>query len=288
MSRKFKTRAPSTFSKMHENSLNGITPFMSEKDDFRHTFLVPVVDVEADPEQPRKVFDVDKLNELAESMKQDGQLQPILVSQLSSGKWKIVAGERRWRAAKLANWSTIQAIPFEGDAISASIMENLQRTDLNPVEEARAIRRLIDHNGWTQREAATNIPLSQSRISRTVKILELPEVFLEEAVKKDIPANVLVQIAREEDRSLREELMDHALKEGLTVSRTLSKRRRTPHSTEKKQDEKPSDFKVFFRKAIPSLRLTLEQIEGGNVELTDEQKDLLAGVSRQIEQLLRA
>ena len=225
MKRPFKQRPPSAFSQTHSEIMSQVdAPFLGEGK-FRHSFEAGIDKISPDPNQPRRSFDQAALDELAESLKAQGQLQPILLRQDPSHRdmWIVVAGERRWRAAKLAGWTSILAVPHEGNSTSAALMENLMRVDLNPVEEARGIRNLLDHNKWSQRKAAVELGMDQARISRAIRVLSLPEEFLDLAGKSAVPMNVLVGIAREDDTVCREGLMRKALAGELTVASLKNK-----------------------------------------------------------------
>ena len=128
---------------------------------------LPLESVIPDPTQPRKKFDEEKLKELAESIKQHGLLEPILVKPIEDGKYQIIAGERRWRACKIAGLPTIKAIVWEGEISEdkkhlLQIIENLQRDDLNPIEEAESYKKLIDGFGYTHQELAKKLEKVES------------------------------------------------------------------------------------------------------------------------------
>jgi len=188
---------------------------------FRHTFEAAVEAIQPDPNQPRKVFGDEDISLLAETMNERGQLQPILLRRDSDakGRWFIVAGERRWRAAKLNKWPTILAIEHDGDPEIASLLENLQRVDLSPIEEARGVQRLIQGKGWSQEHAADALGKSKSEVSGTLRILTLPGDFLAAVLTSElaIPKNVLVELARVEDSSARDHLLGLAREGRLTV-----------------------------------------------------------------------
>ncbi len=137
--------------------------------------MVDIYDVEPDRDQPRKEFDQDGLEELAQSIKQYGVLQPILVNK-SEGYYKIIAGERRWRAAKLAGVQQVPIIVKEltnERAFEISLIENIQREDLNPIEEALAYRRLMDEYHMTQETMAERVGKSRSGIANSLRLLNL-------------------------------------------------------------------------------------------------------------------
>lgn len=134
--------------------------------------------VEPRPDQPRKHFDEDALRQLADSVSVHGVLQPILVSETEPGRYAIIAGERRWRAAKLAGLSEIPAIVLDFDEMTAaeiSLIENIQRENLNPYEEAEAYRALISQFSLTQEELSSRIGKSRSAIANSLRLLDLPD-----------------------------------------------------------------------------------------------------------------
>lgn len=134
--------------------------------------------VEPRPDQPRKHFDEDALRQLADSVSVHGVLQPILVSETEPGRYSIIAGERRWRAAKLAGLTEIPAIVLDFDEMTAaeiSLIENIQRENLNPYEEAEAYRALISQFSLTQEELSARIGKSRSAIANSLRLLDLPD-----------------------------------------------------------------------------------------------------------------
>jgi ParB family chromosome partitioning protein len=147
---------------------------------------VPVTEIDiasiiAGEDQPRRVFDKESLSELADSIKEHGILQPILVRP-RGGDYEIIAGERRWRAAKLAGLDLVPVIIREIDDIQAaeiSLIENLQRDDLSVAEEAHAYKNMIDNYGYTQELVARKIGKSRAHIANTIRILNLPVEILE-------------------------------------------------------------------------------------------------------------
>ena len=128
--------------------------------------------------QPRKTFDQESLVELADSIATHGVLQPILVRASGNGRYQIIAGERRWRAAKLANLSEIPAVILDRDDLAAAeiaLVENLQREDLNPIEEAAAFRALSEEFGLTQEDLSRRVGKSRSAVANATRLLELPD-----------------------------------------------------------------------------------------------------------------
>ena len=143
--------------------------------------LLPIYKVEPNPDQPRQDFDEEELEALAESIRIHGILQPLTVRETRSGYYQIIAGERRWRAARLANLSEVPVIVIEADdkkVMELALIENLQRQDLNPVEEALGYQSLIEEYGLTQEEAANRVGKSRPAVANALRLLGLcPEVM---------------------------------------------------------------------------------------------------------------
>jgi ParB family chromosome partitioning protein len=150
--------------------------------------VVRLTEVEPNPTQPRKVFENEPLEALAESIAQHGIIQPIVVRP-KDGMYMIVTGERRWRAARMAGLSEVPVIIIEADdrkAAELALVENLQRKDLNPVEEARAYADLIEEYSYTQEEIAKKVGRSRSSITNSLRLLDLPDAVLEKLAYGEI------------------------------------------------------------------------------------------------------
>lgn len=147
----------------------------------RQSFTAPIEEVHPNRLQPRSHFDDAALNELAQSIREMGVLEPILVRNRNGGGFEIIAGERRWRAAQRAG---LREVPVfvrelsEKEAFEAAIVENLQREDLNPLESARAFQRLIDEHGHSQESIATRVGKDRTTITNSLRLLKLPESVL--------------------------------------------------------------------------------------------------------------
>ena len=150
-----------------------------------------ISDIEPRKDQPRKSFDKEALTGLAESIAANGVLQPILVRETAEGTYSIIAGERRWRASKMAGLSEIPAIIMEIDEFTASkiaMIENLQREDLNPCEEARGYSELMRKYDLTQEQIAAGIAKSRSAVANSLRLLDLPDEVLEMVADKKLSA----------------------------------------------------------------------------------------------------
>ncbi|GMO45929.1 MAG: ParB/RepB/Spo0J family partition protein [Termitinemataceae bacterium] len=139
---------------------------------------IGIEQIEANPNQPRKTFDESNLQELADSIKENGVIQPIIVEKINGNKYRIVAGERRFRASKLAGLTTIPAIVRNytpSDRYAISLIENIQRADLNPIEEAQAYKNLMESSGISQDEAAVRVGKNRSTLANAMRLLKLPQ-----------------------------------------------------------------------------------------------------------------
>ena len=148
--------------------------------------LLPIYKVEPNPDQPRQDFDEEELQALADSITVHGIIQPLTVREMPNGYYQIIAGERRWRAARMANLSDVPAVIIEADdkkAMELALIENLQRQDLNPLEEALGYQTLMNEHGLTQEEAAGRVGKSRPAVANALRLLGLcPEV--QERVRK--------------------------------------------------------------------------------------------------------
>ena len=179
---------------------------------------ISLVDPKRD--QPRKYFDKEALDQLAESIVENGLLQPILVREYGEGRYQIIAGERRFRASKLAGLNEIPAIVLEKDdknAAQIALIENIQREDLNPIEEALAYKALAEEYDMTQEELSKQVGKSRSAIANAVRLLDLPEEVLTLVASKELSAGharTLLGLKNRDDMIL---LAQHAVENDLSV-----------------------------------------------------------------------
>jgi ParB family chromosome partitioning protein len=148
----------------------------------RNDLLIPIEKIQPNPNQPRRTFDADALNSLADSIRQRGVIQPLILRQVAGGMYEIVAGERRWRASQQAQLHEVPAIVREFDDIEVlevAIIENIQRADLNVIEEAQSYRQLMDRFGHTQEKIAEALSRSRSHIANLLRLLNLPPDVIE-------------------------------------------------------------------------------------------------------------
>lgn len=181
---------------------------------------IPVAAITPNPKQPRTVFDEDALEELVQSIKEVGLLQPIVVRPLEDGAFELVMGERRWRASQQAGQETIPAIvrkTEEHDLLRDALLENLHRAQLNPLEEAAAYQQMLEDFGCTQEELASRIKRSRPQISNTMRLLRLPATVQRRVAAGVLSAGHARALLVVEDPLAQERLAQRVVSEGLSV-----------------------------------------------------------------------
>ncbi|WP_395150312.1 ParB/RepB/Spo0J family partition protein [uncultured Allofournierella sp.] len=225
---------------------------------------LPLRDIEPDKEQPRKDFAEEPLNELAASIAEHGVLQPITVRPCATGGYKIIAGERRWRAARLAGLTEIPVVikdVTEGEAMELALVENLQREDLDPVEEAFGYKQLMDRCGLTQEQAAKRLGKSRSSVANSLRLLNLPQRALEWLQTGHLTPGHAKAILGLEEPELQEKAAQQVVENDLNVRQTeaLCKKLTQP---EKEPKEQP------VQSTLPSeVEIALQQVLGNEVKV---------------------
>jgi ParB family chromosome partitioning protein len=202
--------------------LDAILTDNSEEQKESGVTVVRLTEVEPNPAQPRKVFENEPLEALAESIAQHGIIQPIVVRP-KDGMYMIVTGERRWRAARMAGLSEVPVIIIEADdrkAAELALVENLQRKDLNPVEEARAYADLIEEYSYTQEEIAKKVGRSRSSIANSLRLLDLPDAALEKLSIGEISEGHAKVLLGLKDEAKIEKAMEIVIEKQLSVRDT--------------------------------------------------------------------
>ena len=232
---------------------------------------LPISKVEPRKDQPREYFDQQALQELADSISQYGLIQPITARKLNTGYYQIIAGERRWRASRLAGLTEVPVRVIEADdrkTAELALVENLQREDLNPIEEAKGYKTLIDEFGLTQEEAAKSVGRSRPAVTNALRLLSLSPKVLEMVEKNKLSAGharALISIA--DDRK-QLDAANEVLEKGLSVRKTeqLAARLSKEPEPEKEEDRKIS---VDYAAEISDQ---LSKSLGRKVKLTDGKK----------------
>ena len=224
---------------------------------------LPIAEIEPDKNQPRKHFEPESLSELAESIRQHGVLQPITVRPNPAGGYRIIAGERRWRAAREAGCTEIPAIIKEvgdEDAMELALIENLQREDLNPVEEAFGYRQLIDSCGLTQEQAASRLSKSRPAVANALRLLGLPQEALHLLREGKISAGHARAALTLEDSKAQMDAIRVMIAQGMNVrqAEALCKKMAKP-KRERRQQPRP---------ALPGeVELSLQEVLGTEVDV---------------------
>lgn len=222
------------------------------------TTTLPITDVKPNKEQPRKNFDEDALAELADSIQQNGILQPILVRK-KGAKYEIIAGERRYQAAKKAGLKEVPVVIREvsdEDVFKLALIENLQRSDLNPIEEAQGYRRLIKEGNLTQEELGKVLSKSRSAIANTLRLLDLPKEVQDLMAEGAISAGHARAILAVPSEDGRIKLAEKVVKDNLTVRQTENLAPLFSGMVEERLKRQPTP--QSFKRAARQLRLALD------------------------------
>lgn len=252
--------------------------------------VLSISEIVRNPNQPRKTFDEDKLAELADSIRQNGVLQPILVRRKGQ-KYEIVAGERRYQASKLAGLKEIPAVVREIDddkVFQLALIENLQRSDLSPIEEAKGYKQLLTSRSLTQEELAKILSKSRSAIANTLRLMDLPvevQHMMEQGLLTAGHARAILAVPSEEGRI---KLAKKVVTESLTVRQTenLAPLFSVEHTETRTRVAAPQSFKRAARELRKMLdtNVKVKQVRGKNkIEIEFKDEDELARILAQIQ-----
>lgn len=232
--------------------------------------LLPITKVEPGAQQPRKYFDELALDELAESIGRHGIIQPLTVRKQKSGRYQIIAGERRWRAARQAGLPEVPCIVIEADdglAAELALIENLQREDLNPIEEAEGFRVLIEEYGLTQEEAAERVAKSRPAVANALRLLSLPtEImdFLEQGIISAGHARAALKLPKSQQLDFARKIIrdEMSVRQAEALAKKLSK-------GEEKTEEKKTAYAVNY---IGEVETKLTKSLGRKVKIVGGRK----------------
>lgn len=251
---------------------------------------VPVEAIKPNPWQPRTSFDEQELEELAQSIREHGVLQPVLVSQLTDGTYQLITGERRWRAVKKAGMATLPAMIKEATpqaSLELALVENIQRRDLNPLEEAHAFRALLDEHGLTQEQLGQRIGKSRVSITNTLRLLQLPEQVSEALASGVITEGHARAILMAEGEDARLQVLGRVVAQHLSVRETeaLARRMNEPPAENESESEpaRAADPDVerledAFRQALGTRVRLVKGRRGGRLVITFFSDDELQGL----------
>ena len=202
--------------------------------------ILPINQVEPNKNQPRKEFDEEALKELADSITQHGIVQPLVVTK-QDGYYEIIAGERRWRAAKLAGLKEVPVVIKEytpQEIMEVALIENIQREDLNPVEEAKAYQHLIEEYSLKQEDVAKKVSKNRSTITNALRLLKLPDEILNMLISGDISGGHARALLSIDDQQKQKKIADRIIKESLSVREVEKLVKEDGKKETKKKDKK--------------------------------------------------
>lgn len=251
--------------------LSALIPDISTEIDKKDIITIDLENIYPNQDQPRRVFDEEKIKILSESIKNYGVLQPIVLKPDDKGKYMIIAGERRYRASKLARKSDIPAvikdIPMK-DIMEIALIENLQREELNPIEEALAYRSLIKNYEVTQEEISEAVGKSRPHITNTLRLLNLPQKIMDMIDQGQITAGHGKALLRVNDENLQLELANKVIAEELSVRATEALAKKICEDNIKEVPKKSKEKDVF----IVDVEEKLRNIFGTKVNISKGKK----------------
>ena len=251
--------------------LSALIPDISTEIDKKDIITIDLKNIYPNQDQPRRVFDEEKIKILSESIENYGVLQPIVLKPDDKGKYMIIAGERRYRASKLARKSDIPAvikdIPMK-DIMEIALIENLQREELNPIEEALAYRSLIKNYEVTQEEISEAVGKSRPHITNTLRLLNLPQKIMDMIDQGQITAGHGKALLRVNDENLQLELANKVIAEELSVRATEALAKKICEDNIKEVPKKSKEKDVF----IVDVEEKLRNIFGTKVNISKGKK----------------
>lgn len=242
---------------------------------------IAIADLRPNPFQPRQAMDEENLEELAASIKENGLLQPVVVRTVADGAWEVVAGERRFRAVKDLGWTHVPVVIRDVDdrtMLVLALIENLQREDLSPLDEAHAYRRLVDEFGLTQAQVAERVGRDRSTVTNTIRLLALPQQVLDLLMGGKISAGHARALLGLSDERLVIQLAKAAASQGLNVRQVEERVRhgrgnkKRGASKTKKAESKSAAYVAKAEQALSralgtNVRVRLDGAERGRIEI---------------------
>ncbi len=219
--------------------------------------LIPLNEIKNDNNQPRKAFDSDKIAELTESIKTHGIIQPLILRKCDDDFYVIVAGERRWRAAKMAGLKEVPAIVMElseKDVLEISLIENIQRQDLNPIEEASAYKKLLSEFNLTQEDLSKRIGKSRTAITNTMRLMNLDtrvQQYIIEGIISEGHGRALLGI---KDKEIQYELSQKVIDENLSVRELEKLVKRIVEGTVKEEKQTNNELNPYYKEIKNQLQ----------------------------------
>lgn len=248
---------------------------LTERTDQEEIRNIPVARIVPNPYQPRTVFDDDKIDELCETIKVHGVIQPIVVRE-RGGAFEIIAGERRWRAVTRLGMEKIPAIikDFNNEqAASIALIENLQREGLTPIEEAIAYQKLIDIHGLTQESLASRLGKGQSTIANKLRLLHLPEPVQEALLGRKISERHARALLVLKDEELQLKVLHEVVEKGWNVKQTEQRIKLLMEAQNQKPGKQRRSFSKDMRLAINTVHQSVDMVLQSGLNIQTEEED---------------
>lgn len=238
---------------------------------------VPVEHIRANPNQPRKEFDDERLEELADSLKKHGLIQPITVRYIGEKRFELISGERRLRASKLAGLDEIPAYIREADdeqSMAFALIENIQREELNPLEIAMGYKRLLEEFDYTQAEVANRVGKNRTTVTNMLRLLNLPDFIQTALISGEVTIGHARALITIEDVSVQKKLLNKIIKLNWTVRQVEDAVRALSNTSQKKTSKKEDAKNVFYDEISSRLRRTFStkvnvkpKAKGGEIKI---------------------
>ncbi|HHV98736.1 MAG TPA: nucleoid occlusion protein [Clostridiaceae bacterium] len=256
-------------------------PKIEKKEDRKDITYIKIENIRPNPYQPRKKFNKASLEELCDSIKQYGVIQPINVRKIANGRYELVAGERRLRAATMAGLEEIPAIIInvdDNDSAVMALIENLQREDLNYLEEAEGYNNLIVEHGFTQEELARKMGKSQSTIANKIRLLKLSPLIKKILVDNNLTERHARALLKLHDEQLQLKILKYVCEKGLNVKKTEELVERTIEKYTNETNKKPAEKKCTrsikdIRIFVNTIRQAIEIMRKSGVNAKGVQRD---------------
>ncbi|MDQ0157760.1 nucleoid occlusion protein [Robertmurraya andreesenii] len=249
---------------------------LREQDDREAIHKIPIDDIVPNRFQPRTVFAEDKIEELSRTIHTHGIIQPIVVREYDAGKFEIIAGERRWRAMKRLGWDTVPAIVksmSDTETASIALIENLQREELSPIEEAVAYGKLIELHNLTQEALAQRLGKGQSTIANKLRLLKLPQEVQDALLSKEITERHARALIPLKDGQKQIQLLAEIIEKNLNVKQTEERVIKLLEQPNEKPKPKRRAFSKDMRIAVNTIRQSLSMVTDSGIKLDSEEEE---------------
>lgn len=245
-------------------------------DDRDEVKKIPIDDIVPNRFQPRTVFDEAKIEELSRTIHIHGIIQPIVVREFETGKYEIIAGERRWRAMKKLGWDLVPAIIknlTDTETASVALIENLQREELSPIEEAIAYGKLLELHNLTQEALAQRLGKGQSTVANKLRLLKLPEEVQSALLNKQITERHARSLIPLKDPEKQIKLLEEIIEKNLNVKQTEERVVRLLEQKTGKPKQKRKAFSKDMRIAVNTIRQSLTMVSNSGINLASEEEE---------------